>query len=327
MSKYSRDKKRPDLPILAIVLPCYNEEEVFNDSLKLLIRLVDDLCSSGQCSKQSFLVFVDDGSSDDTYNLIKDTVKRFPYRVRGIRLTRNFGHQAALLAGMKYVHDKCDVVVTVDVDLQDDISVIGDMIAKYKDGSEIVLGVRRMRETDSAFKRFTALFYYKLMRFLGADIVVNHADFRLMSARVVNLLLENFHEYHLFLRAMVMMLHDKIEKVYYDRTPRLAGESKYNLRKMLSLGWNGVTSYSIVPLRMVMAVGFVICIFSILLSIYALIGVIIGHAVPGWASITIPMYLLGGLIMISLGVVGEYIGKIFIQVKHRPIFLVDEIME
>ncbi len=314
------------IPILAIVIPCYNEEAVLHISARRLLDMLSQLQASNMCSPHSFLVFVDDGSDDSTWDIITSLSEKHSGKVRGVRLTRNFGHQAALIAGLEYVRGKCDIAVTIDADLQDDISVIEQMIIKYREGDEIVLGVRTMRENDSFLKRWTAIQYYRLMKLLGVNLIINHADFRMMSARILEYL-ERFPEYHLFLRAMIMMLHNRIGIVTYHRASRLAGETKYNLRKMVSLGWDGITSFSVVPLRLIMCLGAIIFVFSIIIAIHALIAKINGHVVPGWTSVVVPLYSIGGLIMFSLGIVGEYIGKIFIEVKHRPRFLVDSIME
>jgi len=313
-------------PVLAIVVPCYNEQEVVDISIQRLLDVLSDLESSKDSSPNSFLVFIDDGSDDETWNLIISAVGKYSGRVRGIQLARNFGHQAALMAGLEYVKGKCDIVVSVDADLQDDIGIISDMIQEYRNGNEIVLGVRRLRDSDNFFKRWTAIGYYRLMRLLGVDLVVNHADFRLLSAQALKHL-THFPEYHLFLRAMVMMLHNRIAHVYYDRSERMAGDSKYSLKKMLILGWDGITSFSIVPLRIIMALGVLIFCGSLALAAYAFIEKLAGNTVPGWTSISISLYWLGGLLMFSLGVVGEYIGKIFIEVKRRPRYLIHDIIE
>lgn len=327
MPNDSRDTSRySNEPVLAIVIPCYNEEEVLAISINRLLDSLSGLVSSCMCSQKSYLVFVDDGSCDATWDLIASSAKRYPDRIRGVRLSRNFGHQAALLAGLEYVRGKCDIVVTIDADLQDDIDVIGDMITSYKKGNEIVLGVRSTRESDGSFKRWTAMVYYRLMHLLGVDMVMDHADFRMMSAKTLDYL-DRFQEYHLFLRAMVMMLHNRIGTVTYSRSARIAGEPKYDLRKMLSLGWDGITSFSVVPLRIITFVGAAIFIGAMGLAVYSFTEKIMGNVVPGWTSIAVPMYFLGGMVMLSLGIVGEYIGKIFIEVKRRPRFLIDEVIE
>ncbi len=316
------------IPTLAIVVPCYNEEDVINITVERLLLLLTDLQSMNRCSTNSFLVFVDDGSGDTTWSLVMSAVRKNSEKVRGIRLTRNFGHQAAIMAGLAYVKGKCNIVITIDADLQDDIGAIQHMIDKYQEGNEIVLGVRWLRESDSFFKRWTAIGYYRLMRLLGVNLVVDHADFRMISARALEYL-EQFPEYHMFLRAIVMMLynHNRIGTVIYDRSDRIAGESKYNLRKMVDLGLDGITSFSVLPLRIIMFIGMIIFVFAIILAIYSFVAKLMDTAIPGWASISIPLYLVGGLVMFSLGIIGEYIGKIFIEVKRRPRFLIDEVIE
>lgn len=307
---------------LAIVIPCYNETEVLDITIPRLMALLDELVEKDNCARDSYLLFIDDGSRDDTWLKISRAADAHPGRVRGLRLSCNAGHQSALLAGLDYATGRCDAAVSIDADLQDDLAAIPRMVQEYRAGAEMVLGVRESREVDSWFKRNSALGFYKLMRRLGVNLVENHADFRLMSAATLANL-ARFPERNLFLRALPPLLHSSVATVTYRRSSRLAGESKYPLGKMLALAWNGITSFSVVPLRLISVVGGIVFLASLFMIAYALAGFLWGAALPGWASITIPLYLLGGMIMLSIGVVGEYLGKLFLEVKRRPRFLVD----
>jgi polyisoprenyl-phosphate glycosyltransferase len=310
-------------PRLAVIVPCFNEAVALPSTIEILLRKLDELAVSGRCARDSCLVLVDDGSVDKTWEIIRKAVACANGRVIGIRLAVNAGHQYALIAGIDHVAQRCDVSITIDADLQDDPATMDKMLAAYEAGAEIVLGVKSSRTgADTLFKRLTARLFYRLMRFLGVDLVEQHADHRLMSRSAMRNL-ARFPEHHLFLRGLVKRLHGRIEYVSYVILPRSAGETKYSLRKMLSLAWNGVTSFSIVPLRLIAAMGGLIFIIASGLALHALAAAFAGAAVPGWASITVPLYMLGGLILLSLGVVGEYIGKIFIEVKRRPRYLVD----
>jgi glycosyltransferase involved in cell wall biosynthesis len=310
-------------PRLAVILPCFNEEVALPSTIKILLGKLDELAVSGSCARDSYLVFVDDGSVDKTWEVIRNAVACTGGRVLGIRLAINAGHQYALIAGIDHVAERCDVSITIDADLQDDLAAMDKMLEAYEAGAEIVLGVKSSRTgVDPLFKRLTARSFYKLMRFLGVDLVEQHADHRLMSRSAMRNL-ARFPEYHLFLRGLVKRLHGRIAYVSYVIQPRSAGETKYSLRKMLSLAWNGVTSFSIAPLRLIAFMGGLIFIIASGLALHALLAAFDGVAVPGWASITVPLYMLGGFILLSLGVVGEYIGKIFIEVKRRPRYLVD----
>jgi polyisoprenyl-phosphate glycosyltransferase len=310
-------------PRLAVIVPCFNEEVVLPSTIKILLQKLDELAVSGSCARDSYLVLVDDGSVDKTWEIIRKAVACGSGRVIGIRLAVNAGHQYALIAGIDHAAERCDVSITIDADLQDDLAAMDKMLAAYEAGAEIVLGIKSSRtEADTLFKRLTARLFYRLMRFLGVDLVEQHADHRLMSRSVMrNLAL--FPEHHLFLRGLVKRLDGRIAYVNYDIQPRKAGKTKYSLRKMLSLAWNGVTSFSIVPLRLIAVMGGLIFIIASGLALNALVAAFDGEALPGWASITVPLYMLGGFILLSLGVVGEYIGKIFIEVKRRPRYLID----
>jgi polyisoprenyl-phosphate glycosyltransferase len=311
--------RRPDIPALDIVIPCYNEQEVIPALLDRLTKLGDELVAKGHLSKRPRLILVDDGSSDETWNLMKNADG-----VLGVRLSRNHGHQAALVAGLK--HSTAEVVISMDADLQDDPSVIGEMIDAYMNGAEVVYGVRALRERDTPFKRGTAQTYYKVLSALGVDIIPDHADFRLMSRKAINLLWE-FPERNLFLRALVRKIGLRSATVHYNRMERVGGTSKYDLAKMVGFALEGVTSFSIRPLRLIAWVGFVIAGIAILASIYAFVGWLFGAVVPGWTSIVLPIYILGGAHLLALGIVGEYVGKIYLEVKNRPRFIVEDLSD
>lgn len=307
---------------LYLVVPCYNEEEVLPETSKQLHSKMLSLIEKGRISSKSRIVFVDDGSSDRTWEIISelhsdDTI------FQGIRLSRNNGHQNALLAGLMTVKSLCDMTITLDADLQDDIEAIDEMIEKYYGGCDIVYGVRNSRDTDTAFKRKTAEGYYKIMRFFGADIVYNHADYRLMSRKALDEL-EGFGEVNLFLRGIVPMIGCKSDKVYYARKKRFAGKTKYPLKKMLAFAWEGITSLSIKPIRMIMTLGSFIFLVSIAMLIYSLIRHATGHTVVGWTSIAVSIWAIGGLQLLAIGIIGEYIGKIYLETKHRPRFIVED---
>ena len=309
---------------IAIVAPCYNEAEVLPTSIPRLMSLVSDLVSKHGCSSDSFVVLVDDGSKDGTWEQVVHASQKFPNILRGLRLSRNAGHQNALIAGLTYVTGKCDAVISIDADLQDDLNALPLMIEEHRAGAEIVLGVKASRADDPFMKTLTATAFYKGMKWMGVDLVENHADCRLMSARVL-LNLSKFPEYVLFLRGLQPLLHGRISTVKYDLAPRIAGKSKYGLKKMLGLALNGITSFSTTPLRLISWTGALVFVVSLLFAVVALGKALSGETLPGWASITVPLYLLGGLIMLSIGITGEYVGKIYMEVKHRPRFLIDEV--
>jgi len=307
---------------LSIVVPCYNEEEVLPETITRLGELLDQLINESLVSNKSAVWFVDDGSKDKTWELIGDACSSERYR--GIKLSRNKGHQYALLAGLE--HAEGDILVSVDADLQDDISVIRSMVLEHLNGHDVVYGVRKGRQTDTFFKRFTAEGYYHILKTLGVDIVFNHADFRLMSRRAVNVL-RGYKEVNLFLRGVVPDIGFPSTSVEYDRAERFAGESKYPLRKMLALALNGVTSFSAVPLRMIAGLGFLVFIFSSMIAVWALwTRLFTDAAIPGWASSVLPMYILGGIQLLSLGVIGEYVAKIYMESKARPRYSIDKVI-
>ncbi len=308
---------------LSVVLPCYNEEEVLEETASRLLRLFADLEEKGKISAASKIYFVDDGSRDRTWEII-ETLADTHEPIHGIKLSRNRGHQNALLAGLYTAEG--DALVSIDADLQDDIDVIEEMVDRYAEGFEIVYGVRKERKTDTAFKRATAEGFYRIMHLMGVDIVFNHADYRLMSRRAVEEL-KNYREVNLFLRAMVPMIGFRSTRVYYDRAERFAGESKYPLRKMLSFAWDGITSFSVVPLRLITATGLIIFVISIFISAWAVwIKLFTDDAVPGWASTVLPIYFIGGIQVFSIGIVGEYIGKMYMETKQRPRFIIETVV-
>lgn len=310
-------------PILYIVVPCYNEEEVLRETNSRLTALLRRLVDEGKVSADSRVMYVNDGSRDRTWELIRQFHDEGP--VRGVNLAGNVGHQHALLAGMTVAKDLCDVLVSIDADLQDDIEAIPAMLARFADGCDIVYGVRKERKTDTFFKRNTALAFYKLMRALGVKSVYNHADYRLMSKRAVEQLCR-YKERNLFLRGIVPLVGYRTDTVYYDRSARLAGESKYPFSKMLNFAIDGITSFSVKPLRLIVALGIAMVIMSLAIFVYVLTAYAQDNAVPGWSSLMISIWFVGGCTLISLGVVGEYIGKIYIEVKERPQYNIEELL-
>ncbi len=307
---------------LYLVIPCYNEEEVFHETSKRLEKKLETLIKRKEVSSESRIIFVDDGSKDATWKLIEEQYNKNPL-FGGIKLSRNRGHQYALLAGLMTVRSKADVVISMDADLQDDINAIDAMLKEYKNGAEIVYGVRSSRTTDTLFKRQTAQAFYKLMSKMGVDSVYNHADYRLMSKRALEEL-DNFKEYHLFLRGIVPLLGFKTATVEYKRAERFAGESKYPLRKMLSFAIEGITSFSVKPLRLVTNIGLLVSFISLIIMVYALLVKLFGQSIDGWAFTTISVWFIGGVQMLSIGIVGEYIGKIYSEVKRRPRYIVEK---
>lgn len=311
--------------VLNIVIPCYNEEKALPFTKKELIKKMDDLIKKGLVSENSKVVLVNDGSRDKTWDLIKKLHEENDMFV-GVNLSRNRGHQNALLAGLMYAKDNADISISMDADLQDDINVIDDMIKKYNEGCDIVYGVRSSRKKDTFFKKFTAEGFYKFMNLMGVEVVFNHADCRLMSKRAL-IELSNFKEVNLFLRGIVPQLGFKTDIAYYERNERVAGESKYPLKKMLSFAIDGITSFSIKPLRMITSIGFCILILSFIILIYSLVMKLTGNTVSGWTFIVCSIWLIGGIQTLCLGVIGEYIGKIYNETKHRPRYIVESILD
>lgn len=306
---------------LGIVIPCYNEEEVLTETTKRLVSLIDRMVEGNMIS-QGHIYYVNDGSKDATWSLISEFHENCAY-VCGINLAGNVGHQNALVAGLETAADRDDIIISIDADLQDDINVIPEMVEQYGGGNDIVYGVRKERKTDTFFKRNTALLFYKLMNALGVKSVYNHADYRLMSRRAVKQLL-NYRERNLFLRGIVPLVGYKSSYVYYDRDKRFAGESKYPLSKMLNFAVDGITSFSVQPVRMILLLGVLFVIVALGILIYVLVSYFSGNVMPGWSSIILSIWFVGGSILIGLGVVGEYIGKIYIEVKDRPRYNVED---
>lgn len=306
--------------VLYIVVPCYNEEPVLHETSKCLNKKLQQLIDQKIISDQSRIMFVNDGSKDKTWKIIKELHKSNPHFV-GISLSRNRGHQNALLAGLMTAKERADVIISMDADLQDDINVIDQMLAEHKKDAEIVYGVRSSRAKDSFFKRFTAEGFYKFMKLMGVDVIFNHADYRLTSRRVLNEL-EKYQEVNLFLRGLFPMIGFKTAIVYYERGERFAGESKYPLKKMLSFAWDGISSLSVKPLRIITMLGFTVTFISALFLIYTIITKLFGVTVSGWAFTVCSIWLVGGVQTLSLGVIGEYIGKIYNETKARPRYIV-----
>lgn len=307
--------------ILYMVIPCYNEEEVLHETAKRMKEKYNSLMERKMISQDSRIVFVNDGSKDKTWEIIKSLHESDPKYFSGINLAKNSGHQNAVLAGLMTVKEICDMAITMDADLQDDINAIDEMVEKYYEGNQVVYGVRSARDTDTFFKRFTAEGFYKFMKVMGADVVYNHADFRLMSKRVLQEL-ENYREVNLFLRGVVKLIGFQSCNVYYERAERFAGESKYPLKKMLAFAINGITSFSTKPLKLITTVGFIMFLVSIIASIWTIVVKIIGSSVLGWSSTMCSVWFIGGLQLLALGIIGEYVGKIYAEVKQRPRFIV-----
>ena len=310
--------------ILYIVVPCYNEQEVLGETAKRLFEKMKNLISVEKISDKSRVMFIDDGSKDTTWNIITELHNQNSI-FSGVKLSRNRGHQNALLSGLYEASKRADVIISMDADLQDDINTVDEMLEKYYDGCDIVYGVRSDRKKDSFFKKTTAITFYRFMKFLGAETVYNHADYRLMSKRAVEGLL-CFKEKNLFLRGIVPLIGFKSDKVYYERSKRFAGESKYPFRKMLSFALDGITSFSIKPIRYITIMGFLMFLVSIALLIYSIVRWAIGASVLGWASLICSVWAIGGLIMLSLGIIGEYIGKTYLEVKGRPQFIIETVL-
>ena len=314
--------KESNMAVLYIVLPCYNEHEVLNETNKRLVKKLRSMINSGICDHKSRILYVDDGSTDNTWDLIvkfhnSDEI------VSGLKLAHNKGHQNALLAGLMAAKDLCDCAASMDADLQDDINVLDDFMKKYSDGCEVVYAVRNKRDTDTVFKRGTAQGFYKFMQKLGVEIIYNHADCRLLSKRVLNSLSE-YKESNLFLRGIVPDIGFKSDVVYFDRMERYSGESKYSFKKMLSLAINGITSFSVKPLRLITSLGVIFTLMSVLALIAELIVHLCSIAVPSWLIVIAAVWLLGGIQLFCLGIAGEYIGKIYTEVKARPRYIVEK---
>ena len=309
-------------PVLYIVIPCYNEQEVLPITAPMFLGKIRDLTERGKISDSSRVLFVNDGSRDKTWSIIQDLSRQDPHYI-GISQSRNRGHQNAVLAGLMEARDRCDITISIDCDGQDDINAMDEMVDAYLDGCDVVYGVRSSRETDSFFKRFTAQSFYRFLASMGAEVVYNHADYRLMSARVLKEF-ANFREVNLFLRGLVPLVGFKSTSVSYSRAERIAGESHYPLKKMIALAVDGITSLSVKPLRLITSVGLVIALVSFIGCLWALITALCGKTVAGWASMTCILCLVSGVQLLSLGIIGEYIGKIYMETKARPRYIISE---
>lgn len=307
---------------IGFVIPCYNEQELIESTLSRLTGLLEEFTAIGLAGKDSFIGVVDDRSKDETWEIIKKQSDK-NNRIKAIRLSSNRGHQYALLAGLMEFGLMADCLISIDADLQDDLFVIPEMIKKFNEGNHIVYGVRKNRTNDSAFKKYTAQAFYRLLKIFNKEAILNHADFRLTSQKVLNEF-RNFNEVNLYLRGIFPYMGFDTAIVYYDRKKRLAGKTKYPLRKMISLALDGITSFSIVPLRMITIIGFLVFLICVILIIYALIGFLNHKTVPGWFSTVLPFYFLGGIQILCIGIIGEYLGKIYKEVKRRPRYIVDE---
>ena len=311
--------------ILYLVIPCYNEEAVLHETARQLMKKMKAMIERNMISEESKIMFVNDGSKDKTCDIIQELHRLNPI-YSGVKLSRNKGHQNALLAGLMTAREKADMVISLDADLQDDVNVIDKMVEKYYEGSDVVYGVRSARDTDTFFKKFTAEGFYKIMQAMGVEIVFNHADYRLMSKRALDGLSE-FHEVNLFLRGIVPLIGYKSDIVTYERHERFAGESKYPLKKMLAFATDGITSFSIKPIRMITTCGFLIFSISILMLLYFIVIHMLGKTVQGWTSTVVSIWAIGGLQLLAIGVIGEYIGKIYLETKARPKYIIETVLD
>lgn len=312
--------------ILYLVIPCYNEQEVLPETSRQLLEKMTNLIKKDKISEESKIMFVNDGSKDKTWEIIEKLHSENNI-FQGVCLSRNKGHQNALLAGLMTAKEYCDAAISLDADLQDDINAIDEMVDKFNnENCDIVYGVRSSRETDTFFKKFTAEGYYKVMKMLGADIVFNHADYRLMSKRALDNL-EDFKEVNMFLRGIVPMIGYKSDKVYYSRKERFAGESKYPLKKMLAFAWEGITSLSTKPIRMITSLGVIVMIIAVIILIYSLVRFFMGATISGWTSTMVSIWFLGGLNLFAVGMIGEYIGKVYLETKERPKYIIDKYLK
>ncbi|MBR5322342.1 MAG: glycosyltransferase family 2 protein [Clostridia bacterium] len=309
-------------PILYIVIPCYNEQEVLPITAPMFLNKINSLSEAGKISEKSRVLFVNDGSKDKTWDIITSLAEQ-DSRYCGICISRNMGHQNALLAGLMEAKDKCDITISIDCDGQDDINSMEEMVNEYLGGCEIVYGVRSSRKKDTFFKRTTAQGFYKLMSSMGVETIYNHADYRLISSKVLNEF-ANFEEVNIFLRGMIPLVGFRSTSVFYERKERIAGESHYPLKKMLALAFGGITSLSVKPIRLITAFGTVVALLSFIGIIWSVIVALIGESVAGWASLTSILCFLGGVQLISLGIIGEYVGKIYLETKKRPRFIISE---
>ncbi len=310
---------------LYMVVPCYNEELVLDETTRQLVQKLESLMERGMISRESRILYVNDGSKDQTWPIIARLHEENEI-VSGLNLSRNRGHQNAVLAGLMYAREHSDAAISMDADLQDDINAIDEMVDKFNNGIDVVYGVRSSRKKDTFFKKFTAEGFYKIMKWMGVDIVFNHADYRLMSKRVLNQL-DQYREVNLFLRGILPLIGYPSDTVYYERQERFAGESKYPLRKMISFALDGITSFSVKPIRFIMSLGLFIFIVSIGILIYSLVRYFMGETVLGWSSLMVSVWALGGLQLLAIGVIGEYIGKMYLETKGRPRFAVQDVLD
>lgn len=310
------------IPILYIVIPCYNEESVLPVTSPMFLDKITELVTAGKIADESRILFVNDGSKDRTWEIIQQLAEKDSHYI-GICQSRNRGHQNAVLAGLMEAKDSCDITISIDCDGQDDMNAMNEMVDAYLDGCEVVYGVRSKRDTDTFFKRFTAEGFYKILSWMGVEVVFNHADYRLLSSRVLQEF-ANFKEVNIFLRGMVPLVGFKSTSVYYDRHERIAGESHYPLKKMLALAFDGITSLSIKPIRMITTAGMLIAILSFIGVLWAVVGEFMGNTVSGWASTVCIVCFMGRIQLLCLGVIGEYVGKIYLETKHRPRYIISE---
>ena len=310
------------LPILYIIIPCYNEESVLPITSSMFLDKINELVAAGKIADNSRILFVNDGSKDQTWEIIQELAEKDPHYI-GICQSRNRGHQNAVLAGLMEAKDNCDITISIDCDGQDDMNAMNEMVDAYLDGCEVVYGVRSKRDTDTFFKRFTAEGFYKILTWMGVEVVFNHADYRLLSSRVLQEF-ANFKEVNIFLRGMVPLVGFKSTSVYYERHERIAGESHYPLKKMLALAFDGITSLSVKPIRMITTAGILIALLSFIGVIWAVVGEFMGNTVSGWASTVCIVCFMGGIQLLCLGVIGEYVGKIYLETKHRPRYIISE---
>ena len=311
--------------ILYLVIPCYNEEAVLHETAKQLLEKMNSMFERGMISRESKIMFVNDGSKDKTWEIIEELHASNPI-YSGVKLSRNKGHQNALLAGLMTAKEKADMTISLDADLQDDVDVIDQMVEKYYQGNDVVYGVRSARKTDTFFKKFTAQGFYKLMQAMGVEIVYNHADYRLMSKRAMEGL-SQFKEVNLFLRGIVPLIGYKSDVMTYERHERFAGESKYPLKKMLAFATDGITSFSIKPIRLITTCGILIFAISLVMLLYFLIVHFMGRTVAGWTSMIVSIWAIGGLQLLAIGIVGEYIGKIYLETKERPKYIIETVLD
>lgn len=309
-------------PILYIIIPCYNEESVLPITSSMFLDKINELVAAGKIADNSRILFVNDGSKDQTWEIIQELAEKDPHYI-GICQSRNRGHQNAVLAGLMEAKDNCDITISIDCDGQDDMNAMNEMVEAYLDGCEVVYGVRSKRDTDTFFKRFTAEGFYKILTWMGVEVVFNHADYRLLSSRVLQEF-ANFKEVNIFLRGMVPLVGFKSTSVYYERHERIAGESHYPLKKMLALAFDGITSLSVKPIRMITTAGILIALLSFIGVIWAVVGEFMGNTVSGWASTVCIVCFMGGIQLLCLGVIGEYVGKIYLETKHRPRYIISE---